>query len=135
MLTRIRVGTNRREAEILQSQIGSLREEVTRLRDSSVPARTERDRLERNVKEALVLYDPVKAELGRLLHTKRLLPQMAVPEVVNEARRPDGLVTPRKLINIATSGTLGGVGGVILALSLSWYREERRAEVSQSAAG
>ena len=124
------MGTNRREAEILQSQIGSLREEVTRLRDSSVPARTERDRLERNVKEALVLYDPVKA----LLHTKRLLPQMAVPEVVNEARRPDGLVTPRKLINIATSGTLGGVGGVILALSLSWYREERRAEVSQSAA-
>ena len=77
-------------------------------------------------------YDPAKAELGRLLHTKRLLPQIAVPEVVNEARRPDAVVTPRKLINIATSGT---VGGVILALSLSWYREERRAEVSQSAAG
>ena len=135
VLTRIRVGTNRREAEILQSQIVSLREEAVRLRDSSVTAKTERDRLQRNLNEALTLYRPAKSELDRLLNTQRLLPQMANPEVVNEARRPDAPVTPRKLINIATSGILAGMVGVILALILSWYRDERSAEVSRPATG
>ncbi len=135
VLTRIRVGTNRREAEILQGQIASLREEAARLRETSVTAKTERDRLERNLKEALVLYEPARAELDRLLRTQRLLPQMAVTEVVNDARRPDAPDTPNQLANIAISGTLAGVLGVILALSLNWYRDERSAEVSRPAAG
>ena len=135
VLTRIRVGTNRREAEILQSQIGSLQEEVARLRETTVTAKTERDRLQRNLNEALALYEPAKSELDRLLNTKRLLPQMAISEVVSEAQRPNAPVTPRKLINIAISGILAGVAGVGLALSLNWYRVGRPAEGSPPTAG
>ena len=132
-LTRIRVGTNRRETEILRSQIVSLQEEVARLRDATVTARRERSRIERDVKESISLYEPAKAELDRLLHIQRRLPQMASPEVVHQAQRPGAPVKPHKMTNIAIAGVLAGLAGVVLALGLSSYRGVRRTDATSPA--
>jgi len=127
--TRTRLVTSQKEAETLEDRISSLQDEADRLRNTVVTAKAERNRLDRNQKEIEALYEPARSELDRLLAIEPRLPELARPRVVSKPTLPAAAVAPRKGLNMALSGVVAILLGVVIAFFLEWYRGEQPAAV------
>ena len=120
--TRLRLATSRKEAETLEAQISSLREELRELGKELAEANANRDRLDRQVARFRKTYDPAIEELDRLQEIEPQLATISSLSAIREPALPTSPVSPERTRNIMLAGALGLMLGVFAALFLEFYR-------------
>ena len=122
--TRTRLVTNLAEADVLRERIPSLQDKIDQLGKDIVTSKTDRQRLDRVLKESQELYQTGTSELGALLAIERRLPELSRPGIVSEPVIPDAPIAPRKALNVTLAGLAAALLGVVIAFFLEKYRSE-----------
>ena len=120
--TRVTLVADRREASVLQEHIPSLMDEIEQLEKEIVDTVTQRGRLEPRVEEARALYGPAVSDLNAILEVERRLPELSGTDILQEPQTPETPVSPRKVYNIALTGTVAAFLAAIMAFFFDWYR-------------
>ena len=126
--TRTRLVTNLAEAEVLRERIPSLQDAIDQLGKDVVTSKTDRQRLDRALKESEELYQAGTSELGALLAIERRLPELSRPGIVSEPVIPDAPIAPRKSLNVTLAGLAAALLGVAIAFFLERYRSAAATE-------
>lgn len=119
---RVSLATSYQEAESLETSIASLKDEIRQLRGQILKSRAARQELESQAARRQAAYEPVRAELDRLLRLGLQLTTTASLSTIREPAQPTAPVSPQKTRNMALSGVLGAMLGVAIALFLEYYR-------------
>ena len=120
--TRVRLATNRKEAETLEAQNASLRAELRELGKELAEANASRDELDLRVARFRKAYEPASAELDRLQEIEPRLTAISSLSAISEPALPTSPVSPERSRNIVLAGMLGLMLGVFAALFLEFYR-------------
>ncbi len=121
-VTRVRIATNRKEAETLEARNSNLREELRELGKELAEANTIQYKLDRRVARFRKAYEPAIAELDRLEEIEPRLATISSLSAISEPALPSSPVSPQRTRNIMLAGALGLMLGVFAAFFLEFYR-------------
>ena len=121
-VTRVRIATNRKEAETLEARNSNLREELRELGKELAEANTIQYKLDRRVARFRKAYEPAIAELDRLEEIEPRLATISSLSAISEPALPLSPVSPQRARNIMLAGALGLMLGVFAAFFLEFYR-------------
>ena len=99
-----------------------LRDQARDLRQHLSKAKSTRDDLDHEVTRIRKAYDPVMAELDRLLEIEPHLAAIASLSTIREPALAASPVAPQRTRNILLAGVLGVMLGVFGAFFLEFYR-------------
>jgi uncharacterized protein involved in exopolysaccharide biosynthesis len=119
---RVSLATSYQEAESLETSIASLEGEIRQIRGQVLASRAARQELESQAARRRAAYEPVRAELDRLLRLEPKVVAIASLSTIREPALPLAPVSPQKTRNMVLSGALGAMLGVAIALFLEYYR-------------
>ena len=116
------LATSYQEAAFLEANVASLKDEIRLIREQILVSRTARQELESQAARHRADYEPVRAELDRLLALEPKLTTTASLSTIREPAQPAAPVSPQKTRNLVLWGVLGAMLGVAVVISLEYYR-------------
>lgn len=117
--------TAREQVRRLRERIAQRRSELQQISAELSAAKLERERLQRQVAEALTQVQGALAELGEIRRLEPELARLSRVEITVAPTLPDSPVSPRLAFDLVIGAMLGLTLGVAAAIVAEWWRGHR----------